>query len=386
MLEKQNNMDPYESFFIEPICKHLSQCLHDTYDSKSELKMLHAIRDFINLRIDECAIASEEEIKNGFTDELGVLYSYDRVKLIKGDKDLKHYVIKTGTKIICDNAFTDCTFLSSISIPDTVEIIGHSSFCRCVNLKSIQIPNSVKRIKGECFWYCRELAQAYMPEIDYIPEDSFVGCKLEEFEIPPTVRILEKSCFASCHFKEIVIPQYVKSIEKRSFYCCRNLETIKFESSFVEKIDEEAFKECDSIKHIYVPKGKKEYFIGLLPEEVANFVTEYDIENNENIKKSIWEEMDISLEYSQAKESAGTIWTLSDFLKIYNNWEIWTGADSKKGLIYFGVFGDDNKNFVVAMVSQKVGEYSTQALEKAKSNLIVKVTSSRRYLLCEKWE
>ena len=49
---------------------------------------MDAIRDFINLRIDECAIASEEEIKNGFTDELGVLYSYDRVKLIKGDKEI----------------------------------------------------------------------------------------------------------------------------------------------------------------------------------------------------------------------------------------------------------------------------------------------------------
>ena len=120
------------------------------------------------------------------------------------------------------------------------------------------------------------MTNAYLPKIDYVPENSFVGCKLEDIEIPSTVTVLEDSCFASCDFKEIVIPEYVKSIEKMAFACCKKLETIKFEASFVEKIDKEAFKQCNSLKSIYVPQGKKDYFKNLLPEKIGDYVVEYN--------------------------------------------------------------------------------------------------------------
>lgn len=378
-------MELYESFYNEPIYKYLNNCLHKTYDSESELKMLQSIRDYVDSRIDECAIASEEEIRNGYTDEFGVLYTYDGVKLIKGHEELTNYVIRTGTKIICDNAFKDCRQLNAISIPDTVEIIGHGSFCRCRRLKSIQLPYSVKKIKGQCFWYCQDLTRAIMPKIDYVSEELFVGCKLEEFEIPESVTTLEKSCFASCDFKDIIIPKYVKTIEKMAFFNCKKLETIQIESSILEKIDEDAFKQCESIKRIYVPNGKKDYFTHLFPEQFADIIIEENkIDNGK--KKSIIEEIEFPLKYTLAKEPIGTIISFLDFKKIYSNWEIWAAGDSKEGIIYYGIFSDDNKNIVITKVSNKVSQYSDQAMKYAQNNLVIRVINTQRYLLCEKWE
>ncbi len=47
-----------------------------------------------------------DEIDNGVEDEFGVVYSRDRKRLLKGNPKLKSYVVKKGTRVICDGAFS----------------------------------------------------------------------------------------------------------------------------------------------------------------------------------------------------------------------------------------------------------------------------------------
>ena len=51
-------------------------------------------------------------------------------------------------------AFSYCTGLKSIKIPDSVTSIGSNAFEHCESLTSIEIPDSVTSIEGSAFSYC----------------------------------------------------------------------------------------------------------------------------------------------------------------------------------------------------------------------------------------
>ena len=77
-------------------------------------------------------------------------YSKDGRKLLEAPKELRGgYSVKEGTRIICNKAFSTCTSLTSIVIPNSVVSIGDSAFSRCSSLSNIVIPDSVTAI-GIC--------------------------------------------------------------------------------------------------------------------------------------------------------------------------------------------------------------------------------------------
>ena len=51
-------------------------------------------------------------------------------------------------------AFRNCTFLISVTIPDSVTSINSGAFDNCTSLTSISIPNSVTSIGGVVFSGC----------------------------------------------------------------------------------------------------------------------------------------------------------------------------------------------------------------------------------------
>ncbi len=69
------------------------------------------------------------------------------------------YDPSAGLKRIGMNAFKNCTDLSSINIPETVEYIGNQAFRGCSKLKKLIIPKSVKAIYPYAFADCTELEQ-----------------------------------------------------------------------------------------------------------------------------------------------------------------------------------------------------------------------------------
>ena len=62
---------------------------------------------------------------------------------------------------IGEGAFSGCSSLKSISIPDGVTEIGSSAFQNCSALKSITIPNGVTKIGERTFWGCPSLKTVY---------------------------------------------------------------------------------------------------------------------------------------------------------------------------------------------------------------------------------
>mgnify|MGYP004512825867 FL=1 len=70
------------------------------------------------------------------------------------------YVIREGTKAICDKAFEDSN-LASINIPESVTRIGIEAFCACLSLTSIVVRSRVLSIGTGAFWGCGNLDDSY---------------------------------------------------------------------------------------------------------------------------------------------------------------------------------------------------------------------------------
>ena len=97
----------------------------------------------------------------------GVLYNKDKTKPIcypAGKKD-KNYKIPDGVTEIGDNAFRDCTSLTSITIPDSVTQIENYAFSGCISLTNVTIPDSVT--------YISDIALGYYFDNGYKKIDNF---------------------------------------------------------------------------------------------------------------------------------------------------------------------------------------------------------------------
>lgn len=106
--------------------------------------------------------ASKDDLANAWTDEFGVKYSQDRVRLLKAPDNLQRYKVRNGTIIICDKAFSQCKELQSVKIPDSVIAIGDFAFYDCGRLSSANISKNVTHL-GMCVFKGCERMPNYHP-------------------------------------------------------------------------------------------------------------------------------------------------------------------------------------------------------------------------------
>lgn len=77
-------------------------------------------------------------------------------------------------------AFSGCTSLTSITIPNSVSIITNSAFASCTSLTNITIPNSVTHILNNAFENCTSLTNITIPEsVIEIGYAAFLHCIYE---------------------------------------------------------------------------------------------------------------------------------------------------------------------------------------------------------------
>ncbi len=101
--------------------------------------------------------------------ESGTLKSY------KGTKN--EIKLPFGITDIADNAFYNCSSITSIEISDSVKNIGSFAFSNCTSLVSVAIPDSVIEIGKNAFSDCTSLTSITIPDsVKRIGENIFIGC------------------------------------------------------------------------------------------------------------------------------------------------------------------------------------------------------------------
>ena len=223
-------------------------------------------------------------------EELGL----DKLEVITSD-------MIEGYTSIGEWAFSDCTLLTSINIPNSVTSIGARAFGGCSSLTTITLPNSVTSIGSNAFSGCTSITSINIPNsiinigvgafynvpnivysgtvkgspwgarsvngyvygyLVYADETktTLLACSTAatgDITIPNSVTIIGDSAFEYCaSIDSITIGNSVTSIRSYAFFGCTSLTSITLPNSVII-IGYSAFESCSSITSITIPNSIK---------------------------------------------------------------------------------------------------------------------------------
>jgi hypothetical protein len=163
----------------------------------------------------------------------GVLFDKTHATLIQypvGNAAVS-YTIPGSVTSIGDEAFYQCTNLTSIIIPNSVTNIGSSVFQSCGSLTSITIGTNLTSIKDYAFAGCYSLTSVTIPNsVTNIGNEAFLSCNsLTSITIGNNVTSIGAEAFADCYsLTSITIPNSVTSIGQLLFEDSAGLTSVYF--------------------------------------------------------------------------------------------------------------------------------------------------------------
>lgn len=162
----------------------------------------------------------------------------------QGSTGLTSVTIPNGVTTILSYAFKDCSALSSITIPESLTDIRSGAFYNCSGLTSIVVEN------GNTVFDSRNNCNAIIWSHN---NALYVGCK--NTTIPETVTSIGSSAFTNCTgLTSITIPNNVTSIDAFAFRGCTGLTSIIIPPS-VTIIDEDVFYQCSNLTSVTIPNS-----------------------------------------------------------------------------------------------------------------------------------
>lgn len=167
--------------------------------------------------------------------------------------NLKKVELPETVTEISQAAFLSCQALKSITIPQSVKIIGSMAFS-FTSVSQFYIPANVEEIGEQAFFYC--FSAEFNVDSDnkyYSSENGILFDKektvliaapiytqMSEYEIPGTVKTISDYAFAlNYRLTDITIPASVTSVGNMAFIQCEKLNNITFLNPYTEIYDSE---------------------------------------------------------------------------------------------------------------------------------------------------
>lgn len=163
-------------------------------------------------------------------DEIGILtisgtgdmydYSEEPAPWSEYSDIITSITIDYGVTSIGTSAFTGCSNIQQIKIPDSVEHIDPYAFSFCKGLHTVQLPSSLTLISEELFAECDNLKNLSIPDtVTEIGANAFLRCTAFILEkLPAGIKSIGAAAFANCgRIEELVLPETLEHIGEAAF-------------------------------------------------------------------------------------------------------------------------------------------------------------------------
>ncbi len=176
--------------------------------------------------------------------------------------NLSTITIPEGVITIDDYAFYNCTNLATFTIPSTVEVLGSYAFAQ-TKLSQVSLPSNLEKIESTTFYDCNLLQYNVYENGKYLgntdnPYVALIGVvdstNMTSFTINSTTRIVDGLGYSS--LTSINIPASVVTIGEDAFRWCESLQSVTFEeNSKLLYIEPGSFYNCDGLINIVLPNS-----------------------------------------------------------------------------------------------------------------------------------
>ncbi len=150
------------------------------------------------------------------------------------------FSVKEGTTLISSNAFDECTGITEIILPDSVEIIDYRGFYNCKNLVSLTIGKGLTTVDEAAFSGCDKLQNVYISDISSYCRINFCDSLL---------KIADNLYIGKELLTSLIVPDGVETIGSHAFSYYDKLTDIKLSDS-VTSLGDYAFAYSANLKTI----------------------------------------------------------------------------------------------------------------------------------------
>ncbi len=245
---------------------------------------------------------------NVFRSEANCLIEKTTATLLRGSCNGE---IPESVTAIAGGAFSGCSTLKTVVVPNTIRVMGYGAFANCTAIESMQlpfigdrrvmadgsvdgmsdtdatarekingrlaylfgesaVPTTVKSIvitdcetlEAEALVNCSNLTSLILPGgLKQIKDGALFGCStLKEISLPSELVSIGKAAFASCTALEtIALPDKVSSVGETAFFGCVSLTKVSFGSA-IEELGEGAFYSCPALEELSVSADNVKYY------------------------------------------------------------------------------------------------------------------------------
>ena len=201
-----------------------------------------------------------DENNPNYSSDQGVLYNKDKTELLiypRNKQDTSFQVPQTVTKI-CERAFKYNSYLQSIVLSDQGLLsIENDAFYNCSALTSIKIPTTCSSIGDFAFYGCSNLTIVDSENISQIS--------------------IGQSAFENCYKLNDFKPNHIISLGERAFYNCRLLMIINLSNNYLE-FGQSVFTNTSIIYNTYQngqylgdESNPYRYLVSVIDKDVSTF-------------------------------------------------------------------------------------------------------------------